>query len=274
MKRCPTCNRTFTEPNLTFCVDDGSPLLPVEVAAEATVVTPRSDQNDQKDNDWGAVAYRPPLAYVPSEKGSKRIWPWLLIVGGVIVLGLAALAVGVAIFIPKLRERQVTQHTEESTKPPVDPNNNSNQAPENTEKETVETSNTPAPTDKAVALAQLTEIENEWTVANINADKKKLERILADDYVGPATADPNGPTQGKTEYINTIRRDTQIQKWEFKDLELTLRGDRATLTGKVHFTIQQQVAVYDFTDRFVWRNGRWQATGSQVTPRNGSGTDL
>ena len=71
--------------------------------------------------------------------------------------------------------------------------------------------------------------------------------------------------QGKTEYISTIQRDTSIQKWEFDDLRLTLRGDRATLLGKVHFQLSDREAVYDFVDRFVWRDSRWQATGSEVT---------
>jgi hypothetical protein len=30
MKRCSTCQRTFTDDNLTFCLDDGSPLLRVD----------------------------------------------------------------------------------------------------------------------------------------------------------------------------------------------------------------------------------------------------
>ncbi|HEU4510639.1 MAG TPA: hypothetical protein VFR78_20585, partial [Pyrinomonadaceae bacterium] len=26
MKRCPTCNRTYTDPALNFCLEDGTPL--------------------------------------------------------------------------------------------------------------------------------------------------------------------------------------------------------------------------------------------------------
>ena len=29
MKRCPTCNRTFTDDALSFCLDDGAPLLTI-----------------------------------------------------------------------------------------------------------------------------------------------------------------------------------------------------------------------------------------------------
>ncbi len=28
MKRCPTCNRTYTDPSLNFCLEDGTPLVP------------------------------------------------------------------------------------------------------------------------------------------------------------------------------------------------------------------------------------------------------
>ncbi len=55
-----------------------------------------------------------------------------------------------------------------------------------------------------------------------------------------------------------------MQKWEFAELKLTLRGDRATLTGKLHLRIKNEESVYEFKDRFVWREGRWQATGSEV----------
>jgi hypothetical protein len=121
----------------------------------------------------------------------------------------------------------------------------------------------PPPTDKEIVLAQLKDLEHEWTVANINADKKKLAQILADDYV---SAGPDGKMIGKAEYIRTITRDTNTQSWDFEDLRLTLRGDRATLIGKVRFRVQNGEQLFDFVDRFVWRDGRWQATGSEVTP--------
>src|ERR1043166_2958855 len=28
MKRCPTCDRTYTDPSLNFCLEDGTPLVP------------------------------------------------------------------------------------------------------------------------------------------------------------------------------------------------------------------------------------------------------
>jgi hypothetical protein len=120
-----------------------------------------------------------------------------------------------------------------------------------------------APTDEAAVLSALTELEHEWTVANINADKSKLNRILADDYVGTTF---DGKAQGKADYLRTIERDTVTKNWEFDDLEVDLLGDRATLTGVVRFELADGEREVRFVDKFVWRDGRWQATSSVVTP--------
>ena len=85
------------------------------------------------------------------------------------------------------------------------------------------------------------------------------------DYVGTS----DGRPQGKAQYLKTITRDTVIQKWNFEDLKVNLKGDRATLTGTLRLDVkdeqgQIQSPVYRFTDKFVWRDGRWQATGSEV----------
>lgn len=229
MKRCPTCNRTFTDPNLSFCVDDGTPLA---------------------EENWDAAPYRPPASYVPPSK-QRRVWPWLLGIVGAFVLGVAGLMIAAAIFVPRMVRPVVTSNvnTDNTDAPP---------AP-------VENVDTPPPTDEEQVLAQLRDLENEWTVANLNADKKKLGQILADDYVDQSGE--GGALQGKTEYINNIERDTQIEKWEFNDLKVRLAGNRATLTGKIKYFGNGREIELDFIDKFVWRNGRWQATGSEVKRR-------
>jgi ketosteroid isomerase-like protein len=125
----------------------------------------------------------------------------------------------------------------------------------------------PAPTDREAVLTDLKKLEDEWTVANINADKNKLTRILADDYVGIS----EGRAQGKAEYLKTIERDTAIQHWEFSNVRVTLSGDRAALTGIITLDVRDENGedrklTFKFTDKFVWRDGRWQATSSQVDP--------
>jgi hypothetical protein len=75
----------------------------------------------------------------------------------------------------------------------------------------------------------------------------------------------DGASQGKADYLRTIERDDTIQKWEFEDLKVNLKGDRATLTGVVNLQIQNEEQAFRFTDKFVWRDGRWQATSSEVS---------
>ena len=236
MKRCPTCNRTYTDPNLSYCVDDGTPLT--EVADDESTIIPQ---------------YRPPITPVPPpQQKRRRAWPWLLGIVGAFVLGVAGLMIAAAIFVPRMmRQREVP--------PPVTANANS----DNTEQaETSENLDTPPPTDEEQVLAQLRDLENEWTVANLNADKRKLGQILADEYVD--SAGPRGALRGKAEYIDTIERDTEIEKWEFEDLKLHLAGNRATLSGDITAVVRGQEEKLEFVDKFVWRNGRWQATGSEV----------
>jgi len=235
MKRCPTCSRIYPDPNLTYCVDDGTPLENV-------------DQETVK-------AYDPPGTYSPAAPRQRRVWPWVVGIGGAFLLGIVALMIVAAVFVPRTaRQPPAVASVEEPNEP---------EQPENV--------NAPPPTDEAQVLAQLNDIENEWTVANLNADKKKLARILADEYVG---ADGRGGLQGKKEYIETIERDADTEKWEFRDQKVQLAGDRATLTGIVSLVIRGEKREFDFVDRFVWRNGRWQATGSEVTQRNQAQQDV
>jgi len=275
MKRCPTCQRTYTEQNLSYCIDDGTPLVEV-IDDDPTVVSPRQPTTADTSNDWNAVAYRPPGAYVPPDTRKRRVWPWVLGLVGLLVLVIAGLAIAAALVLPGMMRRANNNETatERSNRngdvptptPRSSPLANANSeipANANSKANTNATPNTSdAPTDKELVLSQLTNLEHEWTVANLNADKKKLQQILADDYVGPSST---GGVEGKREYIQNIQRDTSVQKWDFDNLKVTLRGDRATLSGQVRLTRNNDVETYDFTDRFVWRDGRWQATGSVVT---------
>src|ERR1700675_2401544 len=99
MKRCPTCNRTFTDQTLSFCTEDGTPLVQSEAPSqdpEATIVMPSSKDSSSsetvvtgsaqgtRDNDWSAPAYQPPGQFGPPPGVAKRrVWPWVV---GIVVL--------------------------------------------------------------------------------------------------------------------------------------------------------------------------------------------
>jgi hypothetical protein len=262
MKRCPTCNKTFSDPTLSYCIDDGTPLAPVADAEDDL-----TQAGKESNATWTPPAYQPPSYTTPVNK--RRTWPWLVGIIGVLVLALIGISIAAVIFIPRMVKRSdpvIVSRTDSNSQGDANKPGNQNSSSENTNNAEIGSNidpNSPAPMDKDLVLVQLTNIEQEWTAANINADKEKLREILADDYVGP---DGAGKMQGKAEYIHNSERDTTIQRWEFEGMRLTLRGDRATLAGKIHYHIDDNDVVYNFVDRFVWRDGRWQATGSEVTP--------
>jgi hypothetical protein len=105
---------------------------------------------------------------------------------------------------------------------------------------------------------QLTDLEKRWTQANIDGDKAAIEQILAEEYSG------GNPPHSKREYIDELKPDPAVKSWELEDLSVDLAGDRATMTGYLRQVTNDGTAVYSFTDEFVWRDGRWQATGSRT----------
>jgi hypothetical protein len=276
MKHCPTCNKTFTDRNLSFCVDDGTPLVPVEDPPdESTVVSPSARESEGWSGGPSAgedpvPAYQPPGSQIPPgfPPPKRKVWPWVL--GLLFLFFILVVAMGTAawFYFQPLKSVNANLNTS-NTNTNIDrgdnanrnSNNSTNQNESNANNNQEGSDNTPPPTDEAAVLADLTNLEHEWTVANINADKKKLNRILADDYVGVS----DGKAQGKADYLRTVTRDDRIQKWEFDDLKVSLKGDRATLTGILRLKLQDGDDTYRFVDKFVWRDGRWQATSSEVT---------
>ena len=271
MKRCPTCNKTFTDRNLSFCIDDGTPLIEVEFPAdELTKVSP-SQSSSGGPGDQNLPAYLPPRTYAPPgtppTQLKRKVWPWVLGILALLLLLVVGMGIAAVYFLPKMIREASNDNSivnrNDNRNDRSNSNRNSNTLGKNTNDNSAVNELAPAPTDEQQVLAQLRELEHEWTVANINADKKKLDHILADDYVGEG---PEGKPHGKAEYLRTIKRDTSIQKWDFEDLKVELNGDRASLSGILRLQVDDKPTALRFTDKFVWRDGRWQAVGSEVTP--------
>ncbi len=280
MKRCPTCSRTFTDSNLSFCIEDGTPLIPVSPAQDETTIVGQSSgaageipPTPYQPPDWRTPDYRPPGSQpATGSRRGRRVWPWIAGIFAVIVIGFIALGIVAALVIPRAMRSGANE--DNSNSQPSTAGNagvNSNDSAEdlepangndNTNRDADDNESSP-PTDEEKVLADLTELEHEWTVANINADKGKLDRILADDYVGGLEG---GEDRTKAEYLATLERDTSIESWNFENLKVTLTGDRASLTGILRVQFQSGKASYRFTDKFVWRDGRWQAVSSRVKP--------
>lgn len=240
-------------------------------AEEATLVmpSPGTPAESSSGSRPPVPPYQPPGSYIPpAPQHKRRVWPWVVALLVIVLALLVGLGIAAALIIPSMlraaNANTANSNTNVSRRESYNSNLNTNSDAVNENQKNdsdLEETSSP-PTDEEEVLADLTDLEHEWTVANINADKKKLDRILADDYVGVSS---EGKSQGKAEYLKTIQRDTTIQKWDFENLKASLKGDRATLTGIIKLQIDNQEVAYRFTDKFVWRDGRWQATSSEVS---------
>jgi hypothetical protein len=108
MKRCPQCNRTYTDDALSFCLDDGSPLLstsgpsaadssptiqyppPRETNAQATIAFNPGQQQQQPPGPPPAWSPMPPPV---TQK--RSVLPWVLGIGAVLLF----MGIGVVILI-------------------------------------------------------------------------------------------------------------------------------------------------------------------------------
>src|SRR5215216_560324 len=101
MKRCPTCKREF-EDSITYCLDDGSPLVSQSPpASEATLVTPSQRDRDIPVTQYGqlggkatvsgSVADLPVMSAYRATPGKRQVWPW--IVAGLAILFLIGIVI-------------------------------------------------------------------------------------------------------------------------------------------------------------------------------------
>ncbi|MGH9821438.1 MAG: hypothetical protein ACRD43_14835, partial [Pyrinomonadaceae bacterium] len=94
MKVCPTCQKTYTDDNLNFCLDDGTVLTQQASAQDSMPATVFMNQprptNPQASfgsppatqSSWNA----PPPPYSPPPKKSSKTWIWVLGILGLVVV--------------------------------------------------------------------------------------------------------------------------------------------------------------------------------------------
>lgn len=283
MKRCPTCNRSFDDDSLSFCLDDGSPLIgasPGRADSQETLVSPSPSALPPETiglpatQSYGQLPGKatvnasqfnapPAQPYAPEPK-QRPTWPWVVAILVVVLMIIGGIVIAAIVVPPMLRASGDDKRPRPT---PVRPASNAtptwNASPEASPESSPEVS--PAedaddvPDDEDEVLAQLTKLEEAWTRANVKGDKQALEKILADDYSGGANE------HNKREYIDSLTPDASIKSWELKDLTVDQNDDRATVRGKLSAEKATGTEVYDFADKFVWRDHRWQAVASHTS---------
>jgi hypothetical protein len=162
MKRCPQCNRTYTDDALSFCLDDGTPLVsasaPSSFDPSATVQYPQARETSPQPT----IAYTPspqqptpppptPPAWSPTPPPAaqkRSVWPWLLGIGAVLVF----IAIGLVILLIA-----IARVTNENTNNGNTNNSNSKVAKANTNKNTGENTNENENTSTRSSLTTFTD---------------------------------------------------------------------------------------------------------------------
>ncbi len=117
--------------------------------------------------------------------------------------------------------------------------------------------------------AHITKLDNEWTNAYIKKDIKKLESLMAPDFV---TTDPTGVTylNGREQNIGPVRSGELVyESFDVEKVDVKVHGDTAIAVGR--FTMKGKAkgeafqGRYAYTESWVKRNGKWQAVAEHIT---------
>lgn len=302
MKRCPTCQSTYTDNSLSYCLTDGAALVDTAFNPQATMPnefqgtlrdenratlsddnqvtlryppprlfneppTPAPSANTPPQGNWNQQAWTPnqPQAVPPVRQRNSTPW----VVGAIVVL-LLGTAIGVWIAI-------ASRGSSHEALEPVDrsvvsnnnivASNNSNKSPQD-EGKNGNANQSPVdtdspPTDPDLVLSQLTAIEHEWNDANIKGNKAVVRRIVANEFRGVGA---NGSVENKEQMLANLEPNPNIASLKLSDLKISLAGNTAVITGlNTAKGKNGQRLTFRFTDTFLWRDGRWQAISSQAT---------
>ncbi|HWT00587.1 MAG TPA: nuclear transport factor 2 family protein [Pyrinomonadaceae bacterium] len=300
MKRCPTCQSTYTDDSLTFCLTDGAALFDAAAYSpqatlpdELKATLPNQNASTLRD-DAAAPPYPPPPAALaqspaaqpgynaqpagwnppswrpavspPLQPRRRNLTPW--VAGGLLVLLLGAAIVVWAVIASRRPPGNETANVAGEGNANVEiAGNNSNGSPRNQNRNRnnnrATTEDDAPPTDPNLVLSQLTALEYEWNDANIKGNKAAVRRILADEFRGVGA---DGSVQNKEQLLASMKPEPMIKSLKLSDLKISLAGDTVVLTGlNTATSTRGQVLKFRFTDTFLWRDGRWQAISSQAS---------
>ena len=109
-------------------------------------------------------------------------------------------------------------------------------------------------------------VERDWADAAAHNDADKDSQVLADDFIGNWA---DGSRTTKKEEVDMLRSG-KLKYAANEVVEMTVRvfGDTAIASGKNTETSiingKNATGIYNFTDIFLKRNGRWQVVASQT----------
>lgn len=299
MKRCPTCQSTYTDDSLVFCLTDGAGLvdagafnpratLPEELQTtlrDENRATLRDDNQERLPyspahgldpgrvqpaprpniplNSWNQPqSWAPPAPQPAPGLRRQNPTPWLIGAAGAFVLAIVITLIAVN------STGDAPGGSANVLGPEGNANNevassNSSRPSRNKNTNSPDPDADAPPTDPEVVLSQLTALEYEWNDANIKGNKAAVRRIVADEFRGVGA---DGKVANKEQMLAELHPAPEIASLKLSDLKVSLAGNTAVLTGLNTVKSKDgQVLSFRFTDTFLWRKGRWQAISSQAS---------
>src|SRR4029453_12958471 len=130
MKRCPTCQRTFEDDSLSYCLDDGTPLTAEDSRrpeSEETIVTPSTSGYAGRELPPTQYGQLPGKATVQASQGQippmyrptpkpRSAWPW--VVGGLALLFLLGIVIAAVVAIPMMMKKTNNSNVVVTTETP------------------------------------------------------------------------------------------------------------------------------------------------------------
>ncbi|MBK9439310.1 MAG: hypothetical protein IPN51_15290 [Chloracidobacterium sp.] len=151
MKICPRCNKTYTDENLNFCLDDGSVLNQAGGAAMPETVmmnqvrptqpNPSMPSQQVQPGGWNTAPQQQqqPGQYSMQPKKSSKTWMWVVGILGLVVLICGGGGIGLLIFVGSQAEIESNTATNRS-------NTSTNQGRKSTTTPSSSPSTDPGPT--------------------------------------------------------------------------------------------------------------------------------
>ncbi len=111
--------------------------------------------------------------------------------------------------------------------------------------------------------------DKEWTNAYVKKDIKRLESLMADEFV---TTDPSGTTylNGKEQNIGPVKSGELVyESFDLEKVDVRVHGDTAIAVGR--FTMKGKSKGEPFSGKFAYteawakKNGKWQAVAEHIT---------
>src|SRR5436190_14673847 len=119
MKICPRCQRTYTDDNLNFCLDDGVVLQQTAAEPPATVFMNQPQPTDPRPVAPSQPGFQPawntaPQPYAMQPKKSSKTWIWVLLVLGLVVVLCGGGLIGVILVASRMGNDVVANGTNSS----------------------------------------------------------------------------------------------------------------------------------------------------------------